>query len=69
MSDGLPQLMRAQMTREFELAHASKDARIDLLRRALMGIGANGTNCKACQLVNEIASNALARDDKLKESL
>jgi len=69
MSDGLPQLMRAQMTREFELAHASKDARIDLLRRALMGIGANGTNCKACRLVNEIAINALARDDKLKESL
>jgi hypothetical protein len=68
MNDSLPILMRAQMQHEYELAHASKDARIDLLRRALSGIAANGTSCRACQMMNEIAREALDRDDKLKET-
>jgi hypothetical protein len=61
-------LMRAQMQHEYELAHASKDARIDLLRRVLSGIAANGTACTCCQMMNEIAREALDRDDKLKET-
>jgi hypothetical protein len=56
-------LMRAQMQREFELAHSRYEERIRLLRGTIMGFATNATQCKACMMGNECATETLARDD------
>ena len=41
------------------------ERRIEFLRKTLVGFATNGTDCKACQMSNQCASEALARDDLL----
>jgi hypothetical protein len=65
VSDGLPILLEAKLRREFELAHSNYEQRIKLLRQTLEGFASNGTNCRMCQMMNEIATESLARDDRL----
>jgi hypothetical protein len=40
----------------------SYEARIELLRNSLEGIASNGTNCKACRMMVEVAREAVERD-------
>lgn len=41
------------------------ERRLDLLRRALTGVATNATQCGACRMLNEIATEALERDVSL----
>lgn len=65
---GVHGLMHAQIAVEVEAQKSHYQKRIDLLRKTLMGFASNGTACKACQMSNELATEAIARDDALKHA-
>ena len=50
---------------ELKAAEGDLLARIDLLRRALSGLAANATNCRACEMSARVARLAIERDDRL----
>jgi hypothetical protein len=67
---GAQMLMRAQISREFELAHSHRinvlEQRIRLLRGTITGFATNGTSCLACEMSNQCAREAIERDDRFK---
>jgi hypothetical protein len=55
MSDGLPVLLEYKLRAEMELAHKP----VTILVNALRGIASCGTACKSCQMLREVAAEAL----------
>lgn len=60
MTNGIPDLMRAQMQAEWEIAHAPQLAELDRYRNALGGIASCASHCAGCQMLAEVARRALA---------